>query len=46
VVWDGVLDAIEGVVGQVGREHPGRALALVGFTGADNGLHVDVEIKN
>lgn len=44
-IWDGVLDALEAVVALVGRLNPGRALDLVGFTGSDGGLDVDVEVK-
>lgn len=46
VMWDGVLDAFEGVLGQVGRQHAGRKLELVGFCGSENGLDVDVEVQN
>jgi len=45
VVWDGVLDAIEGVVGQVGSQNPGKDLDLVGFSGADGVLQVDVRVN-
>jgi hypothetical protein len=45
VVWDGVLDALEGVLGQVGREHPARPLDLIGFCGIDDGLAVDVDVN-
>lgn len=45
VVWDGVLDVVESVVGQVGREHPGRPLDLVGFSGNADQLAVDVDVN-
>jgi hypothetical protein len=45
VIWDGVLDALEGVLAQLGRQHPGKALDLIGFSGSNDSLDVDVEVK-
>jgi hypothetical protein len=45
VVWDGVLDALEGVLGQVGVKYPGKPLELIGFSGADDRLDVDIKVN-
>lgn len=46
VVWDGVLDALEGVLATVAHQNAGKQLELIGYSGSDNGLDVDVEVRN
>lgn len=43
VIWDGVLDVMEGVVNYAGRQAPGRALTLLGFHCTEGQLHVEVQ---
>jgi hypothetical protein len=43
VIWDGVLDVIEGVVNHAESQSPGRALTLMGFLAAEGLVHVEVQ---
>lgn len=44
VVWDGVLDLIEGSLNHATRLHPGQPLRVIGFTCSPDGLQVDLGI--
>lgn len=46
VIWDGVLDVIEGVVNYAGKQSPNRALTLLGFQSSEGQLHVEVHIAD
>jgi hypothetical protein len=43
VVWDGILDVIEGVISNAGAQSPGRNLALLGFLGTESAVQVEVQ---
>jgi hypothetical protein len=42
-IWDGILDVIEGVLNDTGKQSPGRALTLMRFLTAEGTVHVDVQ---
>ena len=46
VIWDGVLDVIEGVVNVAAHQNTNRALTLLGFLVSEGTLHVDVQIAD
>jgi hypothetical protein len=43
VIWDGVLDVIEGVVNYAAKQSPNRPLTLLGFQSTEGQLHVEVQ---
>jgi hypothetical protein len=46
VIWDGVLDVIEGVVNYAGKQSPNRALTLLGFLSTEGQLQVEVQVAD
>jgi hypothetical protein len=42
VIWDGVLDVVEGSLNVAERRHPGLPLSVLGFSCSDDQLHVDI----
>jgi hypothetical protein len=44
IIWDGVLDIMEGVVNHAGKQSPGRALTLLGFLASEGAVQVEVQV--
>ncbi|MBI1352984.1 MAG: hypothetical protein GC160_01475 [Acidobacteria bacterium] len=45
VLWDGVLDVLEGCLALAERRLPGRSLNILGFSCGSDQLHVDIEAE-
>ena len=46
VIWDGVLDVIEGVINHVGAQNPNHALTLLGYFSTEGQIHVEVQVAD